>query len=172
MPDARETFAALYAAFNARDLDALLRERPAIATAFGWARLIDEAVLRSWIVGLGRRTAFERTAHLMCELQVRLDAVGLAGDGFFPWPLTQDDLADTLGLTAVHVNRTLQRLRAEVERTCEDVGADFAQEARRIHTGESEHRGIYGEATPEQAEALADEGIEVARIPWVPRADG
>ena len=66
----------------------------------------------------------------------------------------------------------LQRLRAEVERNCEDVGADFAQEARRIHRGESEHRGIYGEATPEQAEALADEGIEVARIPWVPRADG
>lgn len=66
----------------------------------------------------------------------------------------------------------LQRLRTEVERNCEDVGADFAQEARRIHRGESERRGIYGDATPEQAEALADEGIEVARIPWVPRADG
>ena len=66
----------------------------------------------------------------------------------------------------------LQRLRAEVERSCDDVGADFAREARRIHRGESERRGIYGDATPEQAEALAEEGIEVARIPWVPRADG
>ena len=70
------------------------------------------------------------------------------------------------------VRAVLQRLRAEVERNCEDVGADFAQEARRIHRGESERRAIYGDATPEQAETLADEGIEVARIPWVPRADG
>ncbi len=66
----------------------------------------------------------------------------------------------------------LQRLRAEIERSCEYVGADFAEEARRIHNGESERRGIYGDASDEQAERLAEEGIEVARIPWVPRADG
>lgn len=66
----------------------------------------------------------------------------------------------------------LQRLRAEVERTCDYVGKDFAEEARRIHNGEAEARGIYGEATEAEAEALADEGIEVARLPWVPRADG
>ena len=67
---------------------------------------------------------------------------------------------------------TLQRLRAEIERTCDYVGADFAEEARRIHSGERERRGIYGDASEEQAERLAEEGIEVARIPWVPRADG
>ncbi|GAC1341541.1 MAG: DUF1178 family protein [Acetobacteraceae bacterium] len=66
----------------------------------------------------------------------------------------------------------LQRVRAEIERTSDYVGAGFADEARRIHRGEGERRSIYGESTPEQAEALADEGIEVARIPWVPRADG
>ena len=66
----------------------------------------------------------------------------------------------------------LQRLRAEVERRCDYVGPDFAAEARRIHDGASERRGIYGEATPEEAEALAEDGIEVANIPWVPRADG
>ncbi len=66
----------------------------------------------------------------------------------------------------------LQRLRAEIERSCEYVGADFADEARRIHSGERERRGIYGDASEEQAERLAEEGIEVARIPWVPRADG
>ena len=71
-----------------------------------------------------------------------------------------------------HVRATLQRLRAEVERNCDYVGPGFAEEARRIHRGESDKRGIYGESTPEQAEALAEEGIEVARIPWVPRADG
>ncbi len=66
----------------------------------------------------------------------------------------------------------LQRMRAEVEKRCDYVGPRFADEARRIHNGEGEARGIYGEATPDEAERLADDGIEVARIPWVPRADG
>lgn len=66
----------------------------------------------------------------------------------------------------------LQKLRSDVERNCDYVGPDFAEEARRIHAGESEQRGIYGEASPEQAEALAEDGISVARVPWVPRADG
>ena len=65
----------------------------------------------------------------------------------------------------------LQRLRADVERNCDYVGDGFAEEARRIHTGEAKPRSIYGESTPEQAEALAEDGIEVARIPWLPRAD-
>jgi hypothetical protein len=66
----------------------------------------------------------------------------------------------------------LQRMRAEVERHCDYVGPQFAEEARKIHRGESDKRGIYGETSPEQADALAEEGIEVQRIPWVPRADG
>jgi hypothetical protein len=66
----------------------------------------------------------------------------------------------------------LQRLRAEVEKSCDYVGSDFAEEARKIHNGEAEARGIYGEASDSEAEALAEEGIEVARLPWVPRADG
>ncbi len=70
------------------------------------------------------------------------------------------------------VRAVLQRVRAEVERSSDYVGPEFAEEARRIHRGESEKRSIYGESTPEQAESLAEEGIEVARIPWVPRADG
>jgi hypothetical protein len=69
------------------------------------------------------------------------------------------------------VRAMLQKLRAEVEKNCEHVGDRFAQEARAIHNGESEARPIYGETTPEQAEALADDGIEIARIPWIPRAD-
>jgi hypothetical protein len=66
----------------------------------------------------------------------------------------------------------LQKLRAEVEKNCDYVGEGFAEEARRIHNGESDRRGIYGEASPEQADALREDGIEIARIPWVPRADG
>jgi hypothetical protein len=69
------------------------------------------------------------------------------------------------------VRAVLTKLRAEVEKHCDYVGADFAAEARKIHNGEAPPRGIYGESTEAQAEALADEGIEVARIPWIPRAD-
>lgn len=66
----------------------------------------------------------------------------------------------------------LQRMRAEVEKNCDYVGEDFATEARRIHNGEADPRGIYGETTDDEAEALRDDGIEVARLPWVPRSDG
>ncbi len=71
-----------------------------------------------------------------------------------------------------HMRAMLQRMRAEVEKHCDYVGPQFAEEARKIHRGESEKRGIYGEASREQAEALAEEGIEISHIPWVPRADG
>lgn len=70
-----------------------------------------------------------------------------------------------------HVRAMLQRMRAEVEKNCDYVGEQFADEARKIHRGESDRRGIYGETTPEQVEKLSDEGIEVAAIPWLPRAD-
>jgi len=66
----------------------------------------------------------------------------------------------------------LQRMRAEVEKHCDYVGGEFAEEARKMHRGESGKRGIYGETSAEEAEALAEEGIEVSRIPWVPRAEG
>jgi hypothetical protein len=66
----------------------------------------------------------------------------------------------------------LQRMRAEVEKNCDYVGPDFADQARAMHRGEVEPKGIYGETTDEQAESLTEEGIEVAKIPWVPRADG
>jgi hypothetical protein len=66
----------------------------------------------------------------------------------------------------------LREIRTQIEQNCDYVGPKFADEARKIHRGESDKRNIYGEATPDQAEALADEGIEFANIPWVPPADG
>ncbi|MXP61740.1 DUF1178 family protein [Roseomonas sp. M0104] len=65
----------------------------------------------------------------------------------------------------------LQRMRAEVEKSCDYVGHEFADEARRIHRGESERRGIYGETSDTEAEALRKEGVDIAQLPWVPRAD-
>ncbi len=70
------------------------------------------------------------------------------------------------------VRAMLQRIRAEVEKTCDYVGPRFAATARRMHTGNEPPRPIYGEATPDEAEMLAEDGIDVARVPWVPRADG
>ncbi len=90
-----------------------LTERPGLARAFWWATLVDEAVLRAWIVNVGRRDAYEAVGHLMCELYVRMKNIGLTEDHRFELPLTQEELGDALGLTPVHVNRVLQRLRAE-----------------------------------------------------------
>jgi CRP-like cAMP-binding protein len=87
--------------------------RPELARALWWATLVDEAVLRAWIVNIGRRDAYRGIAHLMCELHARMRNVGLVDKGRFSLPLTQEELADALGLTPVHVNRVLQRLRAE-----------------------------------------------------------
>jgi hypothetical protein len=75
------------------------------------------------------------------------------------------------GIMPDQVRAALLKLRAEVEKNCDYVGPNFAEEARRIHNGESQPRGIYGESTEAEAEALADEGIGVAQIPWLPRAD-
>jgi len=81
-------------------------------------------------------------------------------------------VAATAGKLPDSLRGMLQRLRAEVEKTCDYVGPNFADEARRMHRGESDRHSIYGETTPDQAEALADEGIDFSSIPWVPLADG
>jgi hypothetical protein len=79
--------------------------------------------------------------------------------------------SDKRGPSPVEMRRALQELRKQVETHCDYVGPAFADEARKIHRGETPARGIYGEATPVESRALADEGIEVASIPWVPPND-
>nr|WP_238179885.1 Crp/Fnr family transcriptional regulator [Methylobacterium oxalidis] len=92
---------------------AQLMQQPRIARALRMSTLVDEATLREWLVNVGRRSAEERIAHLLCELLLRLRAVGAATENSYELPLTQVDLADTTGLTNVHVNRTLQNLRRQ-----------------------------------------------------------
>lgn len=84
-----------------------------IAKALWWCSLVDAAILQAWLTGIGRRSADKRIAHLFCELHCRLKAVGLTSDGEFRVPITQQDLADTVGMSSVHVNRSLMRLRRE-----------------------------------------------------------
>jgi CRP-like cAMP-binding protein len=90
----------------------LFHEQPRLAHLFWRDTLIDAAVFREWMVGIGRRSAFTRVAHLFCELIVRMQAVGLSSDYSVELPLTQADIADALGLSTVHVNRTLQEIRS------------------------------------------------------------
>lgn len=86
---------------------------PILASALSWVTVREYAILAEQVVRLGRRTAYERMIHLFLELHRRLDLVGLADTQAFRLPLTQQDLADTLGLSVVHVNRTIKRLRAD-----------------------------------------------------------
>jgi CRP-like cAMP-binding protein len=94
-------------------LNALAKHRPALTHALWWASLVDEAVLREWLVGMGRRPAAQRIAHMFCEVHRRLQAVGLAPEAAFDFPLSQSDLADSAGLSSVHVNRVVQQLRED-----------------------------------------------------------
>jgi CRP-like cAMP-binding protein len=91
----------------------LIRRCPRIGDAFWRDTLIDAAVFREWILGLGRREAYGRIAHLLCELYVRLRSVGLTNGHAYELPLTQAELGDALGISTVHVNRILQDLRGE-----------------------------------------------------------
>jgi CRP-like cAMP-binding protein len=86
-------------------------KHPAINRALWWATLVDEGTLREWLVSMGRRPADKQMAHLFCEVLVRLKSVGLADENSFEFPLTQEEIGDTLGLSTVHVNRMLQELR-------------------------------------------------------------
>ena len=79
--------------------------------------------------------------------------------------------AAALAAMPAELRAMLRHIRTEIEKNCDYVGADFAEEARKIHKGETEARGIFGEASEDEAEALREEGIEIARIPWVPPSD-
>ena len=92
--------------------DEIFVGHPRIATAFWWEGLVNSAIQREWTMSLGQRTASERMAHLFCEIFLRLRLAGLTREDSCDFPLTQADLADAMGLSKVHVNRTLQELRS------------------------------------------------------------
>lgn len=89
----------------------LFQRFPRLAAALAWAGAKEEAIVAERLLSLGRRTALERTAHLIVEMLRRLTVVNLAENGRFTLPVTQEILADALGLSIVHMNRTLRRLR-------------------------------------------------------------
>jgi CRP-like cAMP-binding protein len=91
----------------------LTRRCPGVGDLLWRDTLIDAAVFREWMIGIGRRSAYTRIAHMLCEIFLRLKAVGLADGNECEFPITQAEIGDALGLSTVHVNRSLQELRGD-----------------------------------------------------------
>ena len=86
---------------------------PRVGMAMWYDTLVDASIFREWIANIARRNARERIAHVLCEFGVRLESLGLGDRSSFQFPMTQEQLADVVGLTPVHVNRSLKRLEAD-----------------------------------------------------------
>jgi CRP-like cAMP-binding protein len=93
-------------------MEEMLNAHPRISLAFWRETMIDAAVFREWVVNLGQRPGYERLAHAFCELTYRLKAVGLMRGDSFLFPVTQEELGQAVGLSAVHVNRIMKQLKA------------------------------------------------------------
>lgn len=104
--------AARVATVDRVEMDRLMDRHRGIAKAMYLGQLIDEGTMRAWITSMGRRASIQRVAHLMCELYLRARNVGLTLEPRFALPLSQTMLADSLGMTAVHLNRVVKELRA------------------------------------------------------------
>ena len=94
-------------------LEELVLDYPAVGRAILIHTLVEASIFREWVVNVGRRDSRSRIAHLLCEFAYRLSMQGLPPTGSFELPMTQEQLADATGLTAVHVNRVLKGLEAE-----------------------------------------------------------
>lgn len=107
--------------------------RPAIGRALWHDSLVESSIAREWIANVGRRSARARTAHLLCEVAVRSERAGLGDRSAFELPMTQEQLGDALGLTAVHINRTLKALQDDglIQRSKRSVSVrDWAELSR------------------------------------------
>jgi CRP-like cAMP-binding protein len=94
-----------------QDLQQILERFPRLARAFWGTMTVEDSIAREWVVNVGARSAFERVAHLCCEMYWRLDAAGLARANRCDLPLTQVEMGDALALSSVHVNRMLMAMR-------------------------------------------------------------
>jgi CRP-like cAMP-binding protein len=94
-------------------LQDLVLQHPAIGRAMWTDALVDASIFREWVLNVGRRDARTRVAHLLCEFALRMEAAGLTQDHGYELPMTQEQIGDAVGLTPVHVNRTLRALAAD-----------------------------------------------------------
>ena len=124
-------------------LQALIASRPTVAVAVLVKILVEASIFREWVLNVGRRNARSRVAHVLCELAVRLEAEGLSGEYEYELPMTQEQLADAVGLTSVHVNRTLKALENEglIKRTKRNIS--FPQWERLRDVGDFNRRYLH-----------------------------
>lgn len=115
-------------------LQALILSHPRVAAAMWIDTLIDGSIFREWVTNVGRRDARSRIAHLLCEFARRLEAAGLAEEYAYELPMTQEQLADATGLTAVHVNRVLKAMERDglIERNKRFVKIPAWEALRRV----------------------------------------
>lgn len=110
---------AVVATIDRVEMDQMMDQHRGIAKAMYLGQLTDEGTMRAWITSMGRRASIERVAHLMCELYLRARNVGLTLEPRFALPLSQTMLADSLGMTPVHLNRVMKELRQSGAMTLE-----------------------------------------------------
>jgi CRP-like cAMP-binding protein len=142
-------------------LRTLAAEHPTVAMAMWIETLVDAAIFREWIVNVGRRDALSRIGHLLCEFALRLRAAGLADDsGTYELPMTQEQIADTVGLTPVHVNRVLKEL-GRLELISRDKRAVTIVDWDKLrHVGDFSARYLHmGASVPPHAGALSNNGL-------------
>jgi CRP-like cAMP-binding protein len=111
-------------------LKRLMTHHPHLARLLWLSVVVDGAIEREWLTGMRRRSSLANLAHLICELYLRLESMGLADERRYIFPATQEDVADVLGISTVHANRTVQDLRRTglVTRTDHEVHIlDFEQ---------------------------------------------
>lgn len=143
---------------------ALFHDRPAIFAAVFSSLLVDASIAREWLLNVSRRPSGTRVAHFLCEHATRMMGRGLAEDKTFDLGITQDQLADVLGLTSVHINRTLRAMEADglIDRrgryyeirdmVALRAAADFKPSSLRLLVGTDRHfddlSGVYGRSQP------------------------
>lgn len=103
----------LLAEISQQEFREIIENSPRIAQALWWSELVTVAIQREWTTSIGQRTAYERIAHLFCEMFVRLRTIGRTESNSCDFPLTQSEIAEATGLTQVHVNRTIQEMRRD-----------------------------------------------------------
>lgn len=130
----------LVAEIDPAEIPEALERWPGLARAVRWSSLQTDSLLRQALINNGRRLAAPRIAHLICEVRARLRAVDEPVADGFEWPLTQDDLADTTGMTPVHANRSLRLLR--------DNGL-IVLERRRMQIPDPDHLAAFCEFRPD-----------------------
>jgi CRP-like cAMP-binding protein len=126
----------------------LTEQHPNIARALRWSTLVDEATLREWLASMGQRPADRQIGHFLCELRLRLEVVGMADQHGMYFPLTQEEIADAMGISTVHVNRVLQQVREQGLLGAQGRNTTFPDLARLEEFGEFNPAYLHLSADP------------------------